>query len=251
MSLAGSDVVMLLPLLVSAAAAQAAALPSLSIVDFGGKADGATNNQAAIMKAMAACAKVGGCTLTFPKPAAAGQLLQQTNPPPYHPYGPPVAAVYRTSAINLTSHLTLVIPEGVQLRGTEDWETNCGGSNRSTCDGMDSPSWPVLPWPAYPSRPNRGGDAIPSKQAFIRGYNLTDVTLTGGGEIHSGGGWWWCVRMAAAVPPQPGGAHAPKWCPAMLKAGKIPNFSLVPPRMLHMIGCKRVTLDNLTFSNSP
>ena len=57
--------------------------------------------------------------------------------------------------------------------------------------------------------------------------------------------------MAAAVPPQPGGAHAPKWCPGMVKAGKIPGFSLVPPRMLHMIGCEAVTLDNLTFSNSP
>ena len=64
------------------------------------------------MKAMAACAAAGGCTLSFPRPA--GRLPLQAGPPgappPYHPYGPAVVAVYRTSAINLTSHLTLVIP---------------------------------------------------------------------------------------------------------------------------------------------
>jgi polygalacturonase len=250
---------MALLLLLPAISAEMAAtgLPSLSITSFGGKANGATNNQPAIMKAMAACEKAGGCTLTFPAVTSSSGSPQTSQPaagassPPYHPYGPPVTTVYRTSAINLTSHLTLVVPEGVQLRGTEDFSENCGGNRTTTCDDMDSPSWPVLPWPAYPSHPNRGGDAIPSKQAFIRGYNLTDVTLTGGGEIHAGGGWWWCVRMAAAVPPQPGGTHAPKWCPAMVKEGKIPGLSLVPPRMLHMIGCESITLDNLTFSNSP
>lgn len=46
-------------------------LPALSILDFGGKADGVFNNQQAIGKAMAACAKLGGCSLTFPLPTAA------------------------------------------------------------------------------------------------------------------------------------------------------------------------------------
>ena len=80
-------------------------------------------------------------------------------------------------------------------------------------------------------RPGDGNS--PAKQAFIRGFNLTNVELTGGGEIDGGGGWWWCVRMAVAR--EPGGGHSPKWCPEMLKAGKIPGLTLAPPRFLHMV----------------
>ena len=216
---------------------------ALSIVDFGGKPAPGFNNQQAIGKALKACDAAGGCTLTFPRVGTAAAPACKT---------PDClgATTYLTSAINLTSHLRLVVPAGVQLRGTEDFAFNCGGANTSTCDDMDSPSWPVLPWPAYPSHPNRAGDAVPSKQAFIRGYNLTDVTLTGGGTIHGGGGWWWCVRMNAATPPVPGGSHSPKWCPAMVKAGKIPGLTLVPPRFLHMIGGRGIVLDNLTLTTS-
>jgi polygalacturonase len=216
---------------------------TLSILDFGGKPAPGFNNQIAIGKAMKACDDAGGCTLTFPR---VGDAVAPACPTP-DCLG---ATTYLTSAINLTSRLRLVVPSGVQLRGTEDFAFNCGGANTSTCDDMDSPAWPVLPWPAYPSHPNRAGDAIPSKQAFIRGYNLTDVTLTGGGTIHGGGGWWWCVRMNAATPPVPGGGHSPKWCPAMVKAGKIPGLTLVPPRFLHMIGGKGIVLENLTITTS-
>ena len=138
-----------------------------------------------------ACARQGGCTLLFPRPqgpAAITAAQTRTATEPYHPYGPSVVAVYRTSAFNLTSHLKLVVEEGVQIRGTEDFRENCGGSNTSTCDDPNSSSWPVLPWAAYPSRPNRGGDSTPAKQAFIRGYNLSDIEISGGGEIHAGGG---------------------------------------------------------------
>lgn len=229
-----------LPLLASASLADAG---SLSILDFGGKPTPGFNNQLAISKAMQACDATAGCTLTFPRVGSA--------PAPACPTPDCLGGTtYLSSAINLTSRLRLVIPTGVQLRGTEDFEFNCGGTNTSTCDDMDSPSWPVLPWPAYPSRPNRAGDAVPSKQAFIRGYNLTDVTLTGGGSIHGGGGWWWCVRMNAATPPVPAGSHAPKWCPAMVKAGKIPGFTLVPPRFLHIVGGSGIVLDNLTITTS-
>ena len=37
----------------------------------------------------------------------------------------------------------------------------------------------------------------------------------------------------------------------MVKAGKIPGFTLVPPRMLHMIGSSDIVLHNLTITNSP
>jgi polygalacturonase len=236
-----------LPLLLAAGG------PSLSILDFGGKPDGETNNQPAIVKAMHACAAAGGCTLLFPRGNASDQ---PQGPAPYHPWGVPPLAVYRTGAINLTSHLRLVLEDGVQLRGTEDFVANCGGSNRSTCDDFDSP-WPVLPNPVYPSRQNSAGDdAGPVKQAFIRGYNLTDISIGGGGEIHGGGGWWWCVRMAASTMDpakhEITGAHAPRWCEAMVRAGLIPDLAKVQaPHMLHLIGCKNVLIENITISNSP
>ena len=105
-----------------AAAAAAAGRASLSILDFGGKADGETNNQLAIQKAIAACDRAGGCELRFP---ALAPDAAQRSPPPYHPWGPPPTAVYRTSAVNLTSHLKLVLEPGVQLRGTENFADNC------------------------------------------------------------------------------------------------------------------------------
>ena len=230
--------------LVHASMVVASSRSALSVVDFGAKADGITNNQQAIMRAMTVCEEKGGCELHFPLPPAGKLVRVSTVPSAQQPYGPPVVAVYMTSAFNLTSHLKMVIPAGVQLHGTENAVDNCGGTNTSSCDSLDSPAWPVLPWPAYPSHPNRAGDSTPSKQAFIRGYNLTDVEISGGGEINAGGGWWWCVRMAAAG--QPGGFHAPKWCPQMLKVGQIPGFTLVPPRMLHLIGSESITLQNMS-----
>ena len=121
--------------------------------------------------------------------ARGSATVQPKGPVPYHPWGAPPVAVYRTAAINLTSHLRLVLDEGVQLRGTEDFAANCGGTNRSTCDDLDSP-WPVLPNAVYPSRQNSAGDdAGPVKQAFIRGYNLTDITIRGAGA-HTGVSEW-------------------------------------------------------------
>eukprot|EP01052_Picozoa_sp_SAG31_P054377 SAG31_NODE_14440_length_806_cov_1.509194_1_plen_163_part_00 len=117
---------------------------ALSIIDFGGKATPGHNNQAAIGKAMAACDAAGGCTLTFPRVGAAAPPACPT--PDCHG-----GTTYLTSAINLTSHLKLVVPAGVQLRGTEDFENNCGGTDSKTCDDLDSQSWPVLPWAAFPA----------------------------------------------------------------------------------------------------
>ena len=232
---------------------------SLSILDFGGKPEPGFNNQEAIAKAMRACDASNGCTLLFParpeRSASTAVALVPSCPTP-DCHG---ATTYLTSAINLTSHLRLVLPAGVQLRGTEDFKFNCGGTNASTCDDFDSRSWPTLPWSAYPSPDNLGGGTgKPVKQAFIRGFNLTNVTLTGGGTIHGGGGWWWCVRMNAAtdargnkLPGAISGPHAPKWCPAMVKAGKIPDLTLDAPHMLHIVSSSNILLDNITITTSP
>jgi polygalacturonase len=245
-------------------AGQASAAP-LSILDFGGKAAPDFNNQAAIAKALKACDAANGCTLLFPPATATNNgtggsaaALAVPGPAPSCPTPDCLGATtYLTSAINLTSHLKLVIPTGVQLRGTEDFKFNCGGSDTSTCDNLGPSAWPVLPWSAYPSPENLGSSGRPVKQAFIRGYNLTNVTLTGGGTIHGGGGWWWCVRMNSVVGRDgkkgaaASGPHAPKWCPAMVKGGKIPDLSLDAPHMLHMISSTNILLDNITITTSP
>ena len=55
---------------------------ALSILGFGGKADGVFNNQGAIRKAMAACAAAGGCSLTFPlRNVGAGPITRKPLPP--------------------------------------------------------------------------------------------------------------------------------------------------------------------------
>ena len=60
---------------------------ALSILGFGGKADGVFNNQGAIRKAMAACAAAGGCSLTFPLPKVGERVAppMYAGPAPYHP----------------------------------------------------------------------------------------------------------------------------------------------------------------------
>ena len=73
----------------------------LSIEDFGGVADGETNNHGAFVAAIAACAAAQGCSLTFP------------------PVKGRSSTVYRTSSVSLTSFMTLIIPSSVTLRATE------------------------------------------------------------------------------------------------------------------------------------
>ena len=80
--------------------------------------------------------------------------------------------------------------------------------------------------------------------------------------------------------PQAAGPHAPKWCPAMVKAGLIPKLTLDAPHFLHVIrssvrlsrhrsrvcsaasslersnaaavrGGQGIVLDNITITTSP
>ena len=132
--------------------------PAIKLTDFGGKADDATNNQAAFKKAFAHCDTMPtGCTLELP------------------PTAPGVSSIYRTSAINLTSRLDLVIPDNVTLRATENDDDNWGEA------------WPTLLHSSAPSpcagTPGNCGCG-PAKQSWIHAYNVTDVSVGGGGTIH-------------------------------------------------------------------
>jgi len=145
-----------------------AARPELSIRDFGGRPEPGVNNQPAIVMAMKACAEHGGCTLTFP-PADVGQRVSKT--------------VYLTSSFSLVSNLTLHVPPGVVLRGTETDADNM----------LSSQLWPTLPWLEHPSMPCNdcpytcGAGCGPTKRAWLYGQNVSGVRISGGGTLHGGG----------------------------------------------------------------
>ena len=170
--------------------------------------------------------------------------------------------VYRTSSINLTSHLTLDIAPGATLQGTETNADNCAppapGHNCSA-NGV----WPVLPWPSFPSTPagSPGGGASAAMAALIRTYNATDLAITGGGTIDGGGPWWWCTRFKSAL--LPGGASnkanakalagikAIYGCADRVAAGTVPQLHYVPPRFFHFVESTELTIQNITIQNSP
>jgi hypothetical protein len=209
--------------------------PTLLLTNFGGLGDGHTNNAASIKSALRHCEQLGGCRLVLPPTAAGGSD------------GP---TVYRSSAFNLTSRLELVVPAGVVLRATETDEHN-----------LDEGSWPTLARTTAPA-PCAGlagtCDCGPAKQAWIRGFGLQDVTLTGGGTLHGGGRYWWCIRQNLAD-----GSHRP-YQPAMEASGcatqrALPNWTLpdgragatCPPRLLHILESERLVVANLTVLWSP
>jgi polygalacturonase len=194
----------------------------LSILDFGGKADGTSNNHKAINRAMAACSAAGGCELSFPRTSGTTTL-------------------YLTSSFAVCSNLTLVIPGGVMLRATETDIHNIGAA-----------SWPTLPWLEYPSMPCNdcpyacGAGCGPVKRGWLYGQNVTNVRITGGGILHGGGNYWWCARD-----PAQNGARKyqpPKNCPARNSTNMLKDEC--PPRMVHLVGAAAVTISNVTLTTS-
>jgi len=221
----GMAVGMAAPLLLAAAAAAAQQLAPLDVRTFGARPDG-SNNAAALARAVDICARRGGCALNFPPAAAAGPAA--------------VTTVYRTSSFALCSNLTLIVPPGVVLRGTEDDASN-----------SDDTSWPTLPWLEYPSMPCNdcpyacGAGCGPVKRGWLYGQNVSNVTITGGGELHGGGRWWWCARDSHQTPrPKP----LPNYCSSRNATNTLKD--VCPPRMIHLVGARDIVMRNITFTNS-
>ena len=83
------------------------------------------------------------------------------------------AGRWLTGPIALTSHTTLLL-DGA----------------RSSIEAVRSmQGWPIQQYKEYPSLPSYAPRKI--FRAFVYGYNLTDVTITGGGTIHGHGDFWW------------------------------------------------------------
>jgi polygalacturonase len=217
-----------LPPFMHAAAPPRPSRPVLRLTAFGARADGVTNNQAAFKKAFAKCDSLpDGCALVLP------------------PTAPGVPTVYRTSAINLTSHLDLIIPANVTLRATEN-DVDNGGEGWPTLQHSSAPA----PCAGTPGNCGCG----PAKQSWIHAFNVSDVSVGGGGTIHGGGRYWWCVRYNLAQ------GHR-QWQPSMQTYGcattrALPNttrggggggelLQTCPPRMWHIVESHHLRLYDL------
>ena len=129
-------------LLASAAGSACAAPKTLVANDFGAKGDGQTMNTVAIQKAIDAAAVVGG-TATLK------------------------AGTYLTGALFLKSGVTLDVPEGVTLIGSESLKD-------------------------YPMLPTRiAGIEMTWPSALINVRDQHDVAITGKGTIDGDGAVWW------------------------------------------------------------
>jgi len=198
---------------------------ALSVTDFGCAPDG-RDCSAPLAAAMAACAAQRGCTLTFP-------------------YLPPLVGgetVYRTSSWALAaSNLTLVVPAGVTVRGTETDAANLA----------PGAPWPTLPWVEHPAMPCNdcayacGAGCGPVKRGWLYAQNVSGVVIEGGGTLHGGGRYWWCARD----PAQTHHVHPPAVCEPRNSTNML--HATCPPRMVHLVGVSDVVLRNLTFTHSP
>ena len=136
--------------------------PTIRLTDFGGKADGVSDNLPAFNKALSHLATSSGGTLIVPK--------VNTN----------AESVYMTLPLHITlSNLTLVLESGVRLKAktdtvlsrVEDWPTVKPWEN-----GIDGTSLAYAP--------------------FLHAVNVSDLIITGSGTIDGDGFFWyranWC-----------------------------------------------------------
>nr|XP_010917443.1 probable polygalacturonase [Elaeis guineensis] len=177
-----------------------------NITDFGGVGDGVTLNTEAFERAVAAIARHRG--------RGGGQL----NVPP---------GVWLTAPFNLTSHMTLFLAEGAEIRGIEDERY-----------------WPLMPpVPSYGfGREHKG----PRYGSLIHGQNLKDLVITGhNGTINGQGQAWWAKYRKRLLNNTRGPLVQIMWSKDIV----ISNITLrdSPFWTLHPFDCKNVTVTNVTI----
>lgn len=145
--------------------------PTFKLTDFGGKADGVTDNLPAFNKAFAELARSSGGTLIIPNlgVSTTSHHIPDTN-----------ESIYLTLPLRITvSNLTLVLEAGTRLKAKTDTVLSHTGD------------WPtVLPW-------KNGIDGTELQYApFIHAVNVSDFVITGSGTVDSDGFFWytsnWC-----------------------------------------------------------
>jgi polygalacturonase len=213
----------------------AVALPVISqsavnLADFGGVGDGRTLNTAAFEKAFTALAAKGGGELVVPP------------------------GLWLTGPIQLRSHVNLHLERGALIRFSGDWKL-----------------YPLIVI-------DLKGEKEVDSTSPISGVNLEEVALTGEGIIDGGGDAWRPLKKdklgdrdwKALV--KSGGVLNEKgdtWYPSrevmtgekvvepLRQAGSLlladyePAHQYLRPKMLRLIGCKKVLLQGVTLQNPP
>ncbi len=201
-----------------------------SLADFGGVGDGATINTEAFAKAFAALAEKGGGRLVVPP------------------------GLWLTGPVKLRSHVELHLERGALIKFSGDWKL-------------------------YPlTVVDLKGEQEVDSTSPISGENLEDVAITGDGILDGGGdawrplkkdklgdGDWKALVKSGGVLDEKGST----WYPSrvVMTGGKIveqlrknnslkledyePAHQFLRPKMLRLIGCKRVLLEGVTFQNPP
>ncbi len=200
------------------------------LTDFGGVGDGQTPNTAAFEKAFAALSEKGGGELVVPP------------------------GIWLTGPIKLRSHINLHVERGALIQFSRDYK--------------------LYPLMVIDLKGEKEVDSI----SPISGENLEDVAITGGGILDGGGDAWRPLKndklsdreWKALI--KSGGvldAKGTTWYPSrevmdgakvvegLRKANSLnledyaPYHQFLRPKMLRIIGCKRLLLEGVTFQNPP
>jgi polygalacturonase len=134
----------------------------VSVVDFGAKGDGTTDDTAAFVGAIGAVSAAGGGSVLVPAPGR-----------------------YLLAPVNLTSHLELHLVGGATLQAVQD-----------------KGAWPVIPGaPSYGQGRDNGAHS-PRYTSLLHGEHLTNVTVRGDGArsvVDGGGAYWWAQRETLGI----------------------------------------------------
>jgi polygalacturonase len=201
-----------------------------SLGDFGGAGDGITFNTEPIAKAIASLAKKGGGELIIPP------------------------GIWLTGPIQLRSNINLHLERGALLKFSGDYK--------------------LYPLTVIDIRGEKEVDSV----SPISGENLENVAITGEGIIDGGGdawrplkkdklgdGDWKALVKSGGVLDEKGSTWYPsrevmtgeKVVEALQKRNSLkledyePAHQYLRPKMLRLIGCKKVLLEGVTFQNPP
>ena len=202
---------------------------TVSLLDCGGIPDGATLNTGAFAKAIKALAEAGGGKLVVPP------------------------GIWLTGPIKLRSRINLRLERGALIQFSGDYQ--------------------LYPLTVIDTKGEKEVDSI----SPIFGENLENVAVTGEGVIDGGGDAWRLIKKAKLTDGEwkalvkSGGVLDEKgtaWWPSaaamngekvvaqLRKSGSLkpedyePAHQFLRPKMLRLIGCKKVLIEGVTFQNN-
>ena len=203
---------------------------ALSLAHYGASGDGKTLNTEAFARAIIALSEKGGGTLIVPP------------------------GLWLTGPIKLRSHINLHLEHGALVQFSGDYT--------------------LYPLTIVDIKGEKEVDSL----SPISGENLEDVAITGAGILDGGGDAWRLVKKDKLTErewkalvksggilnekkdvwwPSKSALEGEKAVPALQKRGSLkledyqPYHQFLRPKMLRLIGCKRLLIEGVTFQNPP